>query len=264
MDRCRRFLLLCVWLLPQAGTAQIAGNTGAPSYSAAGIVQSAGQDTTLAPNGIATIYGSNLSFTTRALSAGDVVNGELPLSMDGVTVYVSGQAANLFYVSPGQVNFLVPYQITASTASVYILRRGLAGPVARVLIANTAPSFFLWNGTFAVAQHADGSLISPTSPAKGGEVIVLFAEGMGRTSPDTASGYVAQRATSIFYLPQLQIQLNGSAVPAGNILYAGLTPGFAGLYQINLELPDPAPQNPEIRIVIGQQMSASGVRLYTQ
>lgn len=268
MKRCPRTrILLVVGLLATVSAghvrAQIAGDTGAPSYSVAGIVQAAGQTGTLAPNAVVTIYGSNLSFSTHALTAADVSKGELPLSLDGVTVYVNGLAANLFYVSPGQVNFLVPYEITASTATIYVSRRGLAGPAVKVPIATTAPAFFSWNGNFAVAQHADGTLITPVAAAKGGEVIVLFAAGMGRTSPDISSGYVAQRATWIYYLSQLQIQLNGAVLPAANVLYAGLTPGFAGLYQINVRLPDVLPADPEIRIAIGQQSSPAGIRLYS-
>ncbi len=263
--RCARVGFAVALLSAQTITADLSGVSGAPAYSAAGIVQAASQTaTSLAPNTIATLYGANLSFTTRALGAADLVHGDLPLSLDGVTVYVNGIAANLFFVSPGQINFLVPYEITASTATVYVLRNATAGPAVRVSISNTAPAFFEWNGNLAVAQHADGTLISVAAPAKGGEVIVLFAAGLGRTAPDISSGYVAQRAATILYAAQLRVLLNGVECPSGSVLYAGLTPGFAGLYQINLRLPDALPQNPEIRVVIGTQSSPAAVQLSSQ
>lgn len=263
--RCARVGFAVALLSTQTISADLSGIAGAPLYSAAGIVHAAAQTASaLAPNAIATIYGANLSFTTHALSSADLVHGDLPLSLDGVTVYVNGIAANLFFVSPGQINFLVPYEITATTATVYVIRNSTAGPAVKVPIANTAPAFFEWNGNQAVAQHADGALISPGSPAKGGEVIVLFAAGLGRTSPDISSGYVAQRAATILYAPQLRVLLNGVECPPGSVLYAGLTPGFAGLYQINLKLPELLPQNPEIRVAIGTQSSPAAVQLSSQ
>lgn len=267
MDWGRNFPHVRVWLalailIAQVARADLSGVSGAPSYSAAGIVQAAAQTAgALAPNAIATVYGTNLSFTTHALTSSDLDHGDLPLSLEGVTVYVNGIAANLFYVSPGQINFLVPYEITASTATIYVNRRGTAGPPVKVVIANAAPAFFQWNGNFAVAQHADGTLISAAAPAQGGEVIVLFAAGLGRTSPDLSSGYVVQRAATILYVSQLQVLLNGAVCPAASILYAGVTPGFAGLYQINLKLPDVLSANPEIRVSIGTQISPEAVQL---
>src|SRR3984957_15739088 len=77
-----------------------------PSYSAASIVNAATQTAeTLAPNTIATIYGTNLSWTTHAVTAGDLNGGTLPNSLEGVSVYVTGILSNLFFVSPGQINF---------------------------------------------------------------------------------------------------------------------------------------------------------------
>jgi uncharacterized protein (TIGR03437 family) len=60
------------------------------------------------------------------------------------------------------------------------------------------------------------------------------------------------------------VLLNGKAVPPGSVSYAGLAPGFAGLYQINLVVPSGLPPNPEIRIAIGQQISPPLVLLPLQ
>jgi uncharacterized protein (TIGR03437 family) len=256
---------LAAFAAPGLRADPVTATGNAPSYTAAGIVSAATQTAEpLAPNSIATIYGTNLSWTTYAIAASDVSNGELPTQLQGVTVLVNGIPCNIFYVSPGQINFLMPYEITMSSAAVVVVRQGAAGPTVTIPMAVTSPAFFVWNGNLAVAEHANGSLITPQAPAQAGEIVVLYAGGLGRTSPDIASGQVVSAATSIRLLPELQILLNGSPCASGNILYAGLAPDFVGLYQINLQLPDNVPANPEIQIAIGLQVSPASVQLPVQ
>ena len=240
-----------------------------PFFTAAGIVQGATQTAqTLAPNTIATIYGTNLSWTTHILTAADLNGGTLPRSLDGVSVYVHNIASNLLYVSPNQINFLIPYELTVTSAEVLVARQGIAGPMGpnglpsvKIQLATTAPGFFQWNGNFAVAEHANGSLIAATAPAQAGETIVLYAAGLGRTVPDSSSGVLPTGAATILYASQMQILLNGSPLPAGSIRYAGVTPGFAGLYQINVVLPGVLPPNPQIQVVIGTEASPPDIQL---
>jgi uncharacterized protein (TIGR03437 family) len=245
--------------------ADITGNATAPAYTAAGVVHAATQlSQTLAPNTIATLYGANLSYDTHALTAADLTGGTLPTTMAGVTVSVNGILAGLFYVSPGQINFLIPYTITTSTAAIFIFRDGTTGPTVTVPLAATAPAFFQWNGNLALAVHASGQLISPDSPATAGEIIILFAAGLGRTQPDIQSGEVTIRATPILALAQLQILLNGTPIPPANVYYAGLAPGFSGLYQLNILLPAWLPATPQIQLQIGPAVSPAGVELPSQ
>jgi uncharacterized protein (TIGR03437 family) len=280
MSWCRRYttrlLLSCVpaWFsfiaistspADMTTPADLTTASTAPSYSAASIVNAATQTAeTLAPNTIATIYGTNLSWTTQAVTAGDLNGGTLPTSLEGVTVYVNGIAGSIFFVSPGQINFLIPYDLLAPSATVYVARQGVAGPPATIQLANTSPGFFQWSGNFALAEHADGSLISSSAPAQAGEIVVLYAAGLGRTSPDVPSGHIVSVATSILYASELQILLNGDPVPASSIYYAGAAPGYAGLYQINLGLPAVLPPDPSIQMVLGAQASPGAVLLYTQ
>jgi uncharacterized protein (TIGR03437 family) len=219
---------------------------------------------TLAPNAIATLYGTNLSYTTEAVTASNLVAGTLPTTLGGVTVSVNGILANLFYVSPGQINFLIPYTIIAATAAIYVIRDGTAGPTVTVPLATAAPAFFLSGSNIVLAVHATGELISADFPAMPNEVIILFAEGLGRTQPDIQSGEVAQSATPILDLAGFAILLNGTALPAGNVFYAGLAPGFSGLYQINLLLPSNLPEDPQIQVTMGSQVSPAGVELPAQ
>lgn len=257
----------CLFVLSaiSAARAQLTTASTAPNYSALSIVNAASETVeTLAPNTIATIYGTNLSWTTHAITTADLDGGTLPVSLDGVSVYVNGILGSLLYVSPGQINFLIPYDLVAPTATIYVARQGVAGPPATIPLALTAPAFFEWNGNFALATHADNSLITASAPAQASEVIVLYAVGLGRTSPDVPSGDMVSVATGILYISELQILLNGNPCPSSSIYYAGLTPGYAGLYQINLLLPDVLPSDPTIQIVMGAQSSPGAILLYTQ
>ncbi len=254
------------------GESQAPVNTNAPFFTAVSIVQAATQTVqTLAPNTLATIYGTNLSWTTHAVTATDLQQGTLPTSLEGVTVYVQGFPCKLLYVSPGQINFLMPYEPTGPTARVVVARDGVAGPIGpdnlpsvTIKLAATSPGFFQWSGNFIVAEHADGSLITAASPAQASETVVLFAAGLGRTIPDSASGVPPSGAATLLYASQLQIILNGIVLPQTSIYYAGVTPGYAGLYQINVTLPDVLPPDPEIQVSMGSQASPPGILLFTK
>jgi uncharacterized protein (TIGR03437 family) len=265
------FLLCCLLCGGRVRAATTAAPNG-PFFTAAGIVQAATQTAgALAPNAIATIYGMNLSWTTHAVTAADLNGGTLPTSLDGVSVYVQGLLSNLLYVSPTQINFLIPYELTAPTVQVLVARQGIAGPFGPtgapsviIQLGTTAPGFFEWDGNHAVAQHANGTLITSTAPAQAGEIIVLYATGLGRTVPDSNSGSIPTRAATILYASKMLMLLNGIPQPQANIYYAGVTPGFAGLYQINFRLPDVLPSNPDIQVMIGTQISPPAVQLQTE
>jgi uncharacterized protein (TIGR03437 family) len=243
--------------------AQVTGVNTAPSYTVQSIVQAATQTAeALAPNAIATIYGTNLAFNTESATSGSLVQGSLPESIGGVSVVVEGFIANMFYISPTQVNFLIPYQLVAGTVTVVVTRQGVAGPTVSIQLNATAPGMFLYNG-FVLAEHLNGTLVNAAAPASQGEIIVLYVVGLGRVTPDTTAGHIASNAATITAFSQLQILLAGTPCPAGSVLYAGLAPGFAGLYQINFIVPPLTPANPEIRIAVGPQISPPAVTLAT-
>jgi uncharacterized protein (TIGR03437 family) len=242
--------------------ADLSGSANRPSYSAASIVNAATQTATaLAPNTIATIYGTNLAFQTYTVATADLNGGALPLTLQGVTVLVGGLSAPIFYLDPNQINFLIPYELAPGPTTISVARDGVHGPNVTVQLNNASPGFFEWNGNLAVAEHADGRVISPDSPAAPGEIVVLFAAGLGWTSPNTQTGIPATGAAQIVLRSALQVLLNGAALPPESILYAGLTPQCSGLYQINLKLPSTLPENPVIQIALAGAVSPDTVLL---
>ena len=101
----------------------------APAYSAAGIVNASNYAPgPFAPNSVISIFGSNLSWSTHALAAADISGANLPLTMAGVQVIVSNWPAALLYVSPTQINFIVPSDEIAGDVQVRVVRQGVTGP----------------------------------------------------------------------------------------------------------------------------------------
>jgi uncharacterized protein (TIGR03437 family) len=232
-----------------------------PYYTADSIANSASSVTGLyAPNTFVTIYGQNLAYTTRALSASDVSNGTLPtvLGTTGVRVLINNIPANIYYVSPTQVNLLVPTSLIAGPVVLQLVVDSLAGPAIPIMLGNAAPSFFQSDATTVLGVHLDGSLISSTAPAHAGEVVVLFASGLGPTNPAAIPNQIPQQAATVTPLSSFTLLLNGVAIDPRQILYAGVTPTFAGLFQINLQLPTGLPSNPEIRIGYAGTLSPAG------
>ncbi len=242
--------------------AQSTQSTLAPSYSTASIANAATNlPSGFAPNSIITIYGSNLSFTTGNVTTS---TNFLPISVEGITVYFGSIAGNIFYVSPGQVNVLVPYTLAPGPINVTLVRQGTAGPAVPIVLTATAPGLFQTGPNAILATHADSSLITAASPAVAGEVVIFYAVGLGRTNPSLTDGVIPSAAASVSNGVALEVLINGVAINPANIQYAGVTPGCAGLYQINVLMPTPLPPNPEIRVSIGPEISPAGMILPAQ
>jgi uncharacterized protein (TIGR03437 family) len=247
----------------------------APYYDAASIVNAAdNQSGQLAANTIGTIYGTALAYGTAAISLNDIRNGLLPtvLGDDETQVFIGGYAADLYYVSPTQINFLVPPNMQAAPVSIYVTVDSLRGAIVPLTLGAAAPGLFqLPPGTCplpavsipqcAIATLPDGTVLTPSLPAQPGEVVTLWATGLGQTDPMPVYGQLPTAAAPLVQGAKLSILLDGKPVPPAAVSYAGIAPGFAGLYQINFQLPMSTGANPEIRVQVDGPMSASKVYL---
>lgn len=195
----------------------------------------------LAPGTIAQVFGSGLA-------ASSVSTGVLPLptTFDNTFALVGSKQAPLYFLSSGQVNIQIPSEITASQQIPIILsvNNALTLPAMLNIVPNTPgvlseldgptpPS--VQNGAHIIAQHsADFSLVSSSSPAKPGEFLIMYLVGMGATNPSVASGTPAPSSTLSQVTAQPTVTVGSQ--PA-TIQFAGLTPGFVGLYQVNFQVP---------------------------
>lgn len=236
----------------------------APYYTAESIVNAADfQPGPLAPNTLGTLFGTGLAYVTRGLAPEDIVGGVLPnvLPGTGVRILIGGLAANILYVSPGQINFLVPNLLRPGRTELQVVRNGLAGPPVPFEIASASPAIFQADAQTVIAARPDGSPITADQPAKAGDILTLYATGLGDTVPPVVYSNLSFKAAQIRQFAEFKLLLDGMPLDSSLILYAGIAPGFAGLYQINVQIPHSVSQNPEVQIGLGDSFSPAGIRL---
>ena len=175
----------------------------------------------------------------------------LPTNLGGVSVTVNGVPAPLLFVSGGQINLQVPFGASGSSATIVVNNNGTASNEVSVPLAASSPGIFSVDGTGfgpGTVVHADFSLVSEAAPAAVAETVIIFLTGLGELSPpipDGAAGPVdpLSRTTD----PDLLV-LFGSE--AGTVLFSGAAPGFVGLYQINVTIPNPVVTGAAVPVVI--------------
>jgi uncharacterized protein (TIGR03437 family) len=193
----------------------VAGNAAAPLVPG----------TAMAPGGVYSLFGSNLAPAARSAAS-----RPLPESLEGVRVLINGQPAGLFSVSPSQINILAPASLMASSAAIQVNNNGSLSGEVEVSVAPTSPAAFTvsQNGAGpAIVTHADFSLVSPDRPARPGESVIVFTAGLGAVLADPTG---TSRASD----PGIRVLFNGVS---GDVAFAGLVPGFVGLYQMNVSVP---------------------------
>lgn len=237
-----------------------------PSYASSSIVNASDfSPGPFAPGSLISIFGTNLSFNTATLTADNTTGETLPFSLGKVKVIIDNAAAPLLYVSPSQINVMVPPNEIAGNVTLQVVRQSIAGPAVTISLVAGAPALFVSSDHYALAQefNANYALATAKTPALPGDLIILYATGLGGTQPLPNIGQIPQFAGFIngFATGALQVLVNGKSLDPKTIPYAGLTPGFAGLYQINFYLPGNCPPNPLIQIAMGGQLSGTNVIL---
>lgn len=216
--------------------------------------------TPLALNTWASVLGGGLAFSSRSWAATDLSGVNLPTTIDGVSVSVNGSPAAISYVGPSQVDFLIPENAAQGSAQIQVINNGQASATATVNLLGTAPAFFWLTGNKYIAStHANGTLTGPatlisgeTTPALGGETIVLYGTGFGATSPAAPSGTTLAAPLPLAVAPVITI----AGVPA-TVTYLGLVE--PAVYQINVQIPSSVPPGDAAVVATagGQQSQAN-------
>lgn len=207
-----------------------------PVLTPGGVVNSASYAAApVAPGSLATAFGT---FQVSVPASATVL--PLPLSLSGLSlVFGNGQAAPLYYVSSGSVNFQVPWELAGlpQVSLVAMLNDGISVP-QNVSLAPFAPAIFSLNmqGTgqgaiFDTTYH----LMDPTNPATAGTtVVVIYATGLGAVTNQPATG-APSPASPLAQTPMTPVVTIGGV--AATVLFSGLEPDEIGVYQINARVP---------------------------
>jgi uncharacterized protein (TIGR03437 family) len=212
------------------------------------VANAASYTTTLAPGAIASIFGLALAVTQASASG-----TPLPDQLSDLRVLVNGLAAPLYYVSPVQVNFQMPFEAAPGQGQIQVVSSAGTATLG-IQVAPTTPGIFTLNsqgtGAGAIEHGISFDLVTEASPAGAGEIISIYCTGLGTVSPALVSGMAAP-------VPPPETVASVGVTIAGitaTVIYAGLAPGFAGLYQVNAEVPTGVPAGDQ-----PLQISANGV-----
>ena len=203
----------------------------------------------VAPGELITLFGSGLASTTMAVEGGKAV----PLSLGGVSATFGGIPCPIFAVSPSQVSIVAPYGLKLYEAGdIQVTNNGVASNMVAASTYSSQPGVFSQsqNGIgFAAALHAaTGELVDAANPAQPGEYISIYLTGLGSVTPAIDDGAVGPSnplsTVDLWANGSMTVLFNdyGPGAPSesdvlGTIQFAGLAPGLAGLYQVNVQVP---------------------------
>jgi uncharacterized protein (TIGR03437 family) len=192
----------------------------------------------LSPGEFITLYGSGLAPTTNSASV------PFPDKLNGVQVFINQVAAPIYFVSPNQINVIVPYITTPeSVAQIQVINNNANSNVVTLFTGLTSAGVFTNNPVggigVAASERPDGSVISESNPAQIGETEAMYLAGFGAVSNQPADGAPAPSNPLSYTSATPSVYLTDSAGNFGQptVTFSGLAPGFAGLYQTNFTIP---------------------------
>lgn len=220
-----------------------------------GVVNAASQQpvtASIAPGELLILVGTGLSSTTLVTQGGQV----FPTTLGGVSVTIDGYSCPIYYVTPTQLAVAVPYEVASNQtglANIQVTNNKVLSNVVQVYLTDAAPGSFSANASgigFAAATHAlTGQVITTANPVQPGEYISLYLTGLGTVTPTVTDGalgptsplsysdvYETQYSSGVFAV-NFSDYNTGSLFNPGNVVFAGLAPTLAGLYQINVQVP---------------------------
>ncbi|MCC6362272.1 MAG: metallophosphoesterase [Bryobacterales bacterium] len=210
----------------------------APVIDSGAITDSASGGRSLAPGGLITVYGANLA-------PGDATAAALPWpsTLGGVSATASGQPVPLLFVSRGQINAQLPFDVSPTATLEVSTPSGKGAEPMRV--ADAAPAIFrvpTQQGLAPAIVHLDGTLVTSSAPAAAGEWVSVYLTGLGAVAPPITAGRAAPALPLARATAAVRVTVGGAAA---EVSFSGLTPGLSGLYQINLKVPAALPAGPQ-------------------
>lgn len=237
---------LTVSLAVDVPTIALNGLQNAASYST---------ETPVSPGSIVSLFGVNLAKTTPPRAS-----VPLPTTLGDTQVLVNGLPAPLFYVSPTQINFQIPWELAAQTqASLTVTTGGLTSSAQTIKLAGSAPGIFsvdsTGKGQGAILIASTAEVAAPSGsipgiaarPVRRGEFVTIYCTGLGPVGNRPPTGAAAQR-NPLSETTALPVVTIGGI--AARVLFSGLAPDSVGLYQVNAEVPANAPTGSAVAVLL--------------
>jgi uncharacterized protein (TIGR03437 family) len=210
----------------------------------------------VASGGLISVFGSQLSPVNMASQ-----QIPLPTALGESCMAINGVPTPLLFVSSSQINGQLPYSVDGN-ATLTLHTPGGVSDDYFISILDNAPSIFRSGtagpetGIATIIRAANNQLVTPTNPINPGDVLTIYATGLGGTTPPVATGMPAPSNPLPLATVVPSVTLGGVNL---TIDYAGLTPGEVGVYQINASVPHGVPQGLQIPLVINQGGSSTGL-----
>ncbi len=216
-----------------------------PAVTSGGVVNAFSSLPSVAPGTLISIYGTNL-----AARDGHATATPLPTSLNGTSVSINGTPAPLLFVSATQINAQAPLETALGTAALIVQNGALQSEPAKVEVTAVAPGILaLPGGSHALAvNYPGGALNGSQDPVHPGEYVVLYLTGQGLVDHPVANG--AESPADPLSLPLATVRAKLGGKPAV-VAFAGLAPGFVGLLQLNLLVPDTPGGEQPLEVTVG-------------
>ncbi|MDP3000962.1 MAG: hypothetical protein Q8N47_26000 [Bryobacterales bacterium] len=239
---------------------EVGANPDQPLISAGGVLNAASfeRGTPIAPGGYISIFGTRLAASFE-------VARSLPLPMDlGETVaLIGGRALPLHFASDGQVNAIVPYGVADSTTQQIIVRKGKTYSLPEpVLVGASQPAVFTVDGSGNGQGHVyvyaeEGPRLADASrPARPGEALVIYATGLGPVTGKVEDGQAAPSDPPALTASPVKVTVQGQEA---RVFFSGLAPGFVGVYQVNVYVPEGVRADSAAQLIVTAGESSSPV-----
>jgi uncharacterized protein (TIGR03437 family) len=213
------------------------------------LVNAADGTSNIAPGGLISLYGQQLSPVNMATS-----QIPLPTAVASSCLTVNGLPIPILFVSPNQINAQMPFATGGNISVILHTPAGVSDTYNATLLA-TAPSVFsamlpgLDTPVATIFRNSNGQMVTGSNPVHTGDVLTIYATGLGQTSPAGQTGTPAPNHPLASALTAPVVTLGSATL---QVLYAGLAPGEIGVYQINVQIPNSAPQGLSIPLKITQ------------
>ena len=211
-----------------------------PAVPFGGFVNGASFRGGLVPGSLGSIFGTGLTRDLDGVEAAPTA--PFPTTLGGVRVYVAGHAAPMVSIANvngvEQLNFQVPFEVPAPSSDVAVMidNNGATATFNNIQTLAAQPGifqYFLDPNLLAAALHADFSVVTPSNPARPGEVILLFVTGLGPTSPAVGTNVPGPIPPAVTVNDPLVLVAGVEAEVLGSF-YA---PKLSTAYQINFRIP---------------------------